>query len=107
MPGALVALGVSNVLSICVYVGCLLIRRNIHPLDVPYLKTLLAGTLALLMSGIAQGYLVEGMGRIAATVLLYIVVLFGLLTALRVFTSQDRRVLRSAYRLIGNTLAKV
>jgi O-antigen/teichoic acid export membrane protein len=107
MPGALVALAVSDVLSICVYVGCLLVRRNIHPLDAPYLKTLLAGTLALVASGMAQGYLVEGMGRIAATVLLYSVVLFGLLTALRVFTPQDRRVLKSAYRLIRNTLAKV
>jgi len=107
MPGALVALGVSNVLSLCVYVIWLWAQRNIHPLDAPYLKTLSAGALALLMSGMAQGYLVEGMGRIAATVLLYSVVLFGLLTALRVFTPQDRRVLKSAYRLIGNTLAKV
>lgn len=104
MLGALISLAVSSVLAIGAYQIFLFLRQGIHPLDVSYLKTLLAIALGVAVTGLARYYQGEGLGWLLTGSLMYVGFLVGLLYLLGAFTLQDRQMLASVCRRIKGLL---
>lgn len=108
LVGAVIAYLFSVLTGISLYAGYLFWRYDIHPLDRPYLKTLAVSVIALIITGLVQQLVGEGIGmwKMLSTLSLYTALLFGLLYGLRAFTPRDWHLVGSAYRQVRHLLSK-
>lgn len=106
LTGAVVAFIISAILINGLYAAGLFWKHGVHPLDGPYIKTLVASFISFLFIGFARPYLGGGLAGIGVTTALYAIVLAALLHALRAFTAQDARALDGVFHQIQGLASK-
>jgi O-antigen/teichoic acid export membrane protein len=106
LMGAVIAFMVSSVLTNGLYTAGLFWLHDIHPLDGPYIKTLLASFIGFLFIGFAQPYLAGGFAGIEMITALYATLMVVLLHALRAFTVEDVRAVGVVFQQIRGLLSK-
>lgn len=104
--GAVIAYLASSITGFLMYAGYLFWRYHIHPLDPPYLKTLVASAIALTATGLVHHLVGEGTGiwNVFISLALYTALLFGLLYGSRAFTLREWQALDSAFRKVRHWL---
>jgi O-antigen/teichoic acid export membrane protein len=104
--GGVVAFVISSALTNGLYTAGLFWKHGIHPLDGPYIKTLVASFIAFLFIGFARPYLGDGLAGIGVTTGLYAVLLGALLHALRGLTQQDAQALDGFFQQLKDFASK-
>ena len=106
LMGAVIAFIISGLLNNGLYAAGLFWQHGIHPLDGPYIKTLVASFIAFLFTGFARPYLSGGFAGIGVSTALYAILLAVSLHALRAFTAQDARALEGVFQQIRGFVSK-